>query len=593
MDREGTIKKVARNGDSSAKIQEFPWMMSIATIDDQKVKNHCSGTLISKKFVLTAAHCFDNVKIESLILIFGSDDLRDENQFYQVEREISETFVHPDYDPRYHYFDIALIKTDIELDFNAGIYPVCLPQKASINVDNRRGNAVTLTGYGAESRENPSNQKLRFAQLTVYSQAFCNGRYSSAGSEFERIIQETLPQKFQPNILCAGYEIQGEGSCKGDSGGPLVAYFDSITDPFYEQIAIVGGGIGSCGSNTFPGIYTRLDDFKVLDWVYRTAFEKPLSQPTVPQPRPTTSISTKGNRILVLTGSPDADSRQTEIVRTGRNGPSCGVPKYPNEIMAAVGTMVDGSPMVCGGRGYDIATASDQCYYLENGRFQITREPLPQKRFNAAAMELDGKMWLTGGRTDTNEYLYTTLLVSKTKVEYFIELPNKRAGHCMIKINETLALLAGGWNTDTHFIDLQTLEWSPGPDLPSVRFEAGCSSFKHDDATVVVIAGGNNGDGNPRTNSVIFLDTKKNQWENGPNLPVQMSAFPLLPTPDGQGLLALGGYSGAENRDRILHLDCPGSLATCQWKNWRKNMRLGRALHVAMYIPDNLDLCSK
>ena len=192
-----------------------------------------------------------------------------------------DTFIHPKYDPRFHYFDIALVKIDLDLDFSAGIYPICLPEKASSNVDNRRGNAVTVTGYGAESKEDGSNQKLRFAQLTVYSQEFCNGRYSSGGSRFERIIRESLPQKFQSNIMCAGYEIFGEGSCKGDSGGPLVTYFDSITDPFYEQIAIVGGGVGPCGSNIFPGIYTRLDDFEVLDWVYKTAFGKDLDVPSI------------------------------------------------------------------------------------------------------------------------------------------------------------------------------------------------------------------------------------------------------------------------------------------------------------------------
>ena len=107
-----------------------------------------------------------------------------------------------------------------------------------------------------------------------------------------------------------------------------------------------------------------------------------------PSTRPTTTTqpsTQKGDRILVMTGSPATDARDTEIVRTGRNLPSCKLPKYPIEIVGSVGTMVDGSPMVCGGRHYDISTATNQCYYLENGRFKPSVS-LPENRFNAAAI---------------------------------------------------------------------------------------------------------------------------------------------------------------------------------------------------------------
>ena len=134
--------------------------------------------------------------------------------------------------------------------------------------------------------------------------------------------------------------------------------------------------------------------------------------------------------------------------------------------------------------------------------------------FSLYYIELNGKMWLTGGRTESDEYLYSTLLISKDKVENFIDLPNVRGGHCLIKINENSALLAGGWNTDTHFIDLQTLEWSRGPDLPTVRFEAGCASFRLGDSTVVVMAGGN-ADEQPRSNSVLFLDLQGDSTRSG------------------------------------------------------------------------------
>ena len=64
-----------------------------------------------------------------------------------------------------------------------------------------------------------------------------------------------------------GYERGGHGSCKGDSGGPIVKFETSGENVHYVQIGIVQGGIGRCGSRRYPGIYVRLDDPEILDFV--------------------------------------------------------------------------------------------------------------------------------------------------------------------------------------------------------------------------------------------------------------------------------------------------------------------------------------
>ena len=50
------------------------------------------------------------------------------------------------------------------------------------------------------------NTKLRFTRLNIYAQSYCNESYTTGGRIGER-IDEAIPKKFQPDLLCAGYEV--------------------------------------------------------------------------------------------------------------------------------------------------------------------------------------------------------------------------------------------------------------------------------------------------------------------------------------------------------------------------------------------------
>ena len=79
------------------------------------------------------------------------------------------------------------------------------------------------------------------------------------------VVDNYLPELFQPHLLCAGYKASSRGSCLGDSGGPLMAHNETLGQ--YFQVGMVSGGVSHCGNTDIPDYYVRLDHPEIAGFV--------------------------------------------------------------------------------------------------------------------------------------------------------------------------------------------------------------------------------------------------------------------------------------------------------------------------------------
>lgn len=116
-------------GGEETLINEFTMM---ASLYNMKTENSiCGATIISDKFVLTAAHCvLSGFKRSRHVIRVGEHNLEDKTEsLYTNSYQISNIEPHPDFSESSQQNDIALVEVNGVILFNTGVGPVCLPFK--------------------------------------------------------------------------------------------------------------------------------------------------------------------------------------------------------------------------------------------------------------------------------------------------------------------------------------------------------------------------------------------------------------------------------------------------------------------------------
>ena len=214
----------------------WPWIAALLYANDSNVYSaqFCSGVLIDKSWVLTAAHCVQGMSAQGIQVAVGAWDL---TAFTGSRTPVRSIRIHPQFSSTSLYNDIALV----ELSVPSSIQPIALFSGES--VDNTPpsllGKLVTVLGWGVADSTTSwyYPEILRQVSLPVVADSTCNDIY----------INPVLPSQF-----CSGY-WEGKDACEGDSGGPAVVQVDG----HWVHAGIVSAGVSCQEYFGWYGKYTR------------------------------------------------------------------------------------------------------------------------------------------------------------------------------------------------------------------------------------------------------------------------------------------------------------------------------------------------
>ncbi|XP_054152754.1 elastase-1-like [Oppia nitens] len=237
---------------------DWPWMTNLLYKEPngKKYRHYCGGSLISNKWVLTAAHCvvianttIDEVT-ENMKLEFGQESTSN-RKWKKVVRKIAKIIHHSRFNETPAIHDIALIELSKPLDLIKDedfLQPICLPKS------NRITNKTTCIAIGwgvTKPKGLRISETLREVRLPIIADNDCQSHYFK---DFNKDLQ-----------LCAGYSNDNSRTTgEGDSGGPLNCQIPIMNNWVIEGITSVKGNDTKYGP--LPTKFTKVSGY--LKWIH-------------------------------------------------------------------------------------------------------------------------------------------------------------------------------------------------------------------------------------------------------------------------------------------------------------------------------------
>ncbi|XP_062549425.1 serine protease 1-like [Armigeres subalbatus] len=236
------IRQSRISGGTLASPTDIPWAVGVLIHGGTSGHSFCTGTLISARFVLTAANCVQGET--DIAIALNAANMASIGTLIAV----SSVLIHPNFSWLLGRDDLAILtlSRDAPID-GSTIQPVLMPRRsdASLSFNNW---AATTAGWGnTGNRDNEPipTQFLQFATDSVTSNVLCQLSYAWVRSTH----------------ICVSTD--NGGACNGDEGAP-------VTTREANRIFLIGlhsfhySGIRGCdrGRST---VNTRITEY--LDWI--------------------------------------------------------------------------------------------------------------------------------------------------------------------------------------------------------------------------------------------------------------------------------------------------------------------------------------